>query len=41
MLKSYPGIIVDNALLRERGLDEWAKLQNERRAKGFTYSDTK
>lgn len=41
MLKAYPGIIVDNTLLRERGLDEWAKLQDERRARGFIYSDTK
>ena len=31
----------DNALLREEGMDAWAKLQDERRARGFTYQDGK
>ena len=41
MQKGYPGIIADNTLLREHGLDAWEKMQDERRAKGFTYADTK
>jgi hypothetical protein len=28
----------DNALLREQGMEAWAKLQDERRSKGFVYS---
>jgi hypothetical protein len=28
----------DNALLREKGMDAWAKLQDERMVKGFTYA---
>jgi len=31
----------DNALLRDKGMDAWLKLQEERRAAGFTYSDEK
>jgi len=27
----------DNDLLREQGMEQWAKLQDERKAKGFTY----
>ena len=37
----YPMLKHDNALLREEGMDAWSKLQNERRAKGFTYSEGK
>ena len=33
------GMAVRNALLREKGMDAWAKLQDERREKGFTYAD--
>jgi len=29
----------DNTLLREEGMDAWAKLQDERLASGFTYAD--
>ena len=29
----------DNDLLREQGMEAWAKLQDERRSNGFTYSD--
>jgi hypothetical protein len=31
----------DNALLRDHGMDAWAKLQDERRENGFTYQDDK
>ena len=37
--KAYPILKNDNDLLREKGLDEWNKLQEERKAKGFTYTD--
>ena len=37
----YPVLEHDNALLREKGMDVWSKLQDERRSKGFTYSDGK
>jgi hypothetical protein len=30
-------IVKDNALLREKGWDAWLKMQDERRARGFTY----
>lgn len=36
--KNYPNLIADNALLKEKGMDAWAKLQDERRAEGFTYA---
>jgi len=29
----------DNALLRDQGMDAWAKLQDERRKNGITYAD--
>ncbi|MDR2866472.1 MAG: DUF3795 domain-containing protein [Methanomassiliicoccaceae archaeon] len=35
----YPVIRADNDMLREEGWDVWLKTQDERRAKGFTYSD--
>ena len=35
----YPVLMRDNELLREQGLDAWAKLQDGRRASGYTYSD--
>ncbi len=37
--ENYPVLKSDNALLREKGMDAWAKLQDERRARGFTYQD--
>ena len=43
-LQKYPAFSFmkkDNALFREKGMDAWAKLQDERRAKGFTYADEK
>jgi len=35
----YPVLKQNNALLRDEGMDAWAKLQDERQASGFTYSD--
>jgi hypothetical protein len=37
----YPMLKHDNALLRDEGMEAWGKLQDERRAKGFTYTDEK
>ena len=39
--EGYPILKHDNAVLREQGLEAWAKLQDERQAKGFTYKDNK
>ena len=39
--EGYPILKHDNALLREKGMDVWAKLQDERQASGFTYAQTK
>lgn len=39
--EGYPILKHDNAVLRDQGMDAWAKLQDERRAKDFTYSDEK
>ena len=36
--EGYPVLKHDNALLREEGTEAWAKLQDERMAKGFTYA---
>lgn len=33
----YDTLKADNLLLREKGLDAWGKLQDERRSKNFTY----
>jgi hypothetical protein len=33
----YPLLLNDNALLREKGMGEWSKLQDERQARGFAY----
>jgi len=33
----YPLLLSDNAILREKGMDEWSKLQDGRMASGFTY----
>ena len=37
----YPVLKKDNELLRKEGIDTWLKFQNERRVKGYTYSDEK
>ena len=39
--EGYPVLMHDNSLFREEGMDAWAKLQDGRRARGFTYSDEK
>ena len=39
--EGYPILKQDNALLREQGMDAWARLQDERRKNGFTYADEK
>ena len=39
--KSYPLLKQDNALLRDKGWDAWAELQDKRLAEGFTYADAK
>ena len=36
--EGYPTLKDDNALLRDKGMDAWGKLQDERKAKGFTYT---
>ena len=35
--EGYPTLKQDNALLREKGMEAWANLQDERRAKGYVY----
>jgi len=37
--EGYPVLKHDNALLRNQGMEAWAKLQDERQAEGFTYTD--
>ena len=37
----YPVLEQDNTLLRDKGWEAWMELQDERRAKGYTYSDGK
>jgi hypothetical protein len=39
--EGYPILVDDNSVLREKGMDAWSKLQDERQAKGFTYAATK
>ena len=36
--EGYPVLKHDNLLLREKGLEAWAKLQDERMEKGFVYN---
>jgi len=38
-INNYPTLKSDNDLLREKGMESWLKLQEERRASGFTYTD--
>jgi hypothetical protein len=40
-LKRSPYLVKDNALLREKGIEAWAKLQDERRARGYVFQDEK
>jgi len=39
--EGYPVLKEDNSVLRDQGMDAWAKLMDERRAGGFTYQDEK
>ena len=39
LFEGYPMLKNDNELLRKERYAAWAALQNERRARGFTYSD--
>jgi len=39
--EGYPILKHDNSILREKGMDAWSKLQDERQARGFTYAETK
>ena len=36
--RTYPLLRQDNSVLREQGYEAWAKIHDERRAKGFVYS---
>jgi hypothetical protein len=38
VFKVQAGLKGDNALLRDQGLEEWAKMQNERRRQNFCYT---
>ena len=35
---TYPLLKSDNDILREKGMDEWTRMQDERTREGFTYS---
>ena len=37
--KGYPPLKHDNALLREKGIAAWSKVQDERQEKGITYAE--
>ena len=37
--KGFTLIASDNALLREKGMEAWAQLQDERRAGGYAYPE--
>lgn len=37
--EGYPVLRRDNALLREEGMEAWARMQDERRAAGYAYTD--
>jgi len=39
--EGYPMLKSDNELIRGEGMEAWARLQDERRARGFTYADAK
>ena len=39
--EGYPVLKSDNLLYKEKGIEVWSELQDERRKKGFTYADTK
>jgi len=37
--EGYPILKKDNAVLLEKGMDAWLKLQSERQERGFTYAE--
>ena len=37
--KKHPALEKDNILMRDKGMEAWGKLQDERRARGFVYQD--
>lgn len=39
--EGYPMLKVDNAVLRDEGIEAWGKLQDERKAAGYTYAEHK
>jgi hypothetical protein len=39
--EQYSILFSDNKVLCEKGIEEWSKMQDERVAKGFCYSDEK
>jgi len=39
--KNYPVLENDNLLLKEKGMEAWSHLLDERKKKGFTYRDEK
>lgn len=41
LFTGYPMLKEDNRLLREEGQEAWTKLQNERKAMGYVYSEEK
>ncbi|MCL2031853.1 MAG: DUF3795 domain-containing protein [Methanomassiliicoccaceae archaeon] len=40
-LLAYPLLKQDNALLREKGMEAWSQIQDERRARGFVHQNNK
>lgn len=38
---SYPMLKEDNVLFRDQGMEAWAKLQDQRKASGYTYVENK
>lgn len=41
LFEGYPVLREDNALLREKGMDAWSQLQDDRRSQGFAYRNMK
>ncbi|MCL1938524.1 MAG: DUF3795 domain-containing protein [Candidatus Azobacteroides sp.] len=41
LFKGYPLLPHDNSIFREKGMEAWSKLQEERKKRGFTYADEK
>ena len=41
LFRSYPTLKADNALLCRQAMEQWAKLQDDRKADGYTYLQNK